>query len=124
MKKRTKVTLRFVVGAVTAAALFLAIGLLFRDKSSRVFDKFCVAVKNGDYDEAQRCCAPGILERSDSGEWMVRMINGAMPAKRFGDAEVTRIKRSWNRDIVTFRSKSVAGDAHVVGGIITYVKCP
>ena len=113
-----------------AVAILLVIGVVAGvatrslDKSRRVFNGFCEAIRLGDFGRAQTYIAPGLLAQNSNHVWVVHMVNGDMPAERFAVAQVKKVRRSRERDIVIFSMSSKGDMAHIEGGKITYVKCP
>jgi hypothetical protein len=112
------------LAVVLITALGLAVFMSRRNASREVFEGFCAAIRDGDYRRAQGYCAPGILGRGDSGNWVVHMVNGDKPAASFGRAQVSEVRRSLSRDIVVFKGGSIGDEAHIEDGVITHVKCP
>ena len=116
---------RFAIGLCFAAVGLFGWRTYVRWHNARlVFGSFIAALKTDDYELAQSYVAPGILEQTDNGDWVVHMVNGDVDASEFSRARIVSVRRSFRRDIVVFTLRSRGDMAHVESGVITHIKCP
>lgn len=120
MMKKIAIT----AGILLVIAVAAGVAARYVDTSRRTFNSFCERIRLSEFEHAQTYVAPGLLGQNSNHVWVVHMSNGDMPAERFAVAQVRKVRRSRDRDIVIFSMSSKGDMAHIEGGKFTYVKCP